>query len=130
MIVSAIVVEWLRLPLVPVTVIFVVPAVAVLDAVRVNVLVPVVDAGLKLAVTPVGRPPAARATVPLKPFNGPTVIVLLPVPPCATERLVGFAVNEKSGLVPVTVKAMVALWVMLPLVPTMEIFVVPEGVLV
>ncbi len=122
--------EWLRLPLVPVTVTFEVPTVAVLDAVRVSVLVPVVEAGLKLAVTPAGRPLAASATVPLNPFNGPTVRALVAVPPCAIEILVGFAWSEKSGLVPVTVKAMVALCVNEPLVPTMEMFVVPDGVLV
>lgn len=122
--------EWLRVPLVPVTVIFEVPTVAVLDAVRVSVLVPVVEAGLKLAVTPAGKPLAASATVPLNPFKGPTVRALVAVPPCAIEIAVGFALSEKSGLVPVTVKAMVALWVNEPLVPTMEMFVVPDGVLV
>ena len=124
------VVVWLRLPLVPVTVTVADPVVAVVEAVKVRVLVPVVEAGLKLAVTPAGKPLAASDTVPLKPFTGWTVIVLLPVPPCATERVAGFAVKEKSGFVPVTVRAIVALWVRLPLVPTIEMLVVPEGVLV
>ena len=73
-----------------------VPAVAELEAVSVTVLVPVVDVGLKLAVTPVGKPLAARATVPVKPFTGATVIVLLPLAPCATDRVAGFADSEKS----------------------------------
>jgi hypothetical protein len=75
------VVVWLSEPLVPVTVTFVVPAVAVLEAVKVKLLVPVVDAGLKLAVTPAGKPLAASATVPLNPFCGATVMVLLPLAP-------------------------------------------------
>lgn len=82
---------------------------AVLDAVNVSVLVPAVEAGLKLAVTPAGKLLAASATVPPNPFKGPTVKVLVAVAPCATEMLAGFALSEKSGLVPVTVKAIVAL---------------------
>ena len=118
------------MPLVPVTVTVADPEVAVAEAVKVRVLVPVVDAGLKLAVTPAGKPLAASETLPLKPLAGLTVMVLLPVPPCATERVAGFAFKEKSGFVPVTVRAMVALWVSEPLVPTIEMLVVPEGVLV
>ena len=94
---SAMVVLALRLPLVPVTITELVPAVAVLDAVRVRVLVPVVDAGLKLAVTPAGKPLAASATVPVKPFTGVTVIVLLPLAPCAIESVAGFALSLKLG---------------------------------
>src|SRR5262252_4715508 len=119
------VVVWLRVPLVPVTVTVADPVVAVVEAVKVRVLAPVVDAGLKLAVTPAGKPLAVSETLPLKPFSRLTVIVLLPVPPCFTERVAGFAVKEKSGFVPVTVSAIVALWVSEPLVPTMDMFVVP-----
>jgi hypothetical protein len=105
--VRAIVVVWLRVPLVPVTVIVAAPSVAVLDAVKVTVLVPVVDVGLKLAVTPVGKPLATRATVPVNPLRGVTVIVLLAAtPPWTTETLVGFADKEKSGCV-VTVRVRV-----------------------
>ena len=89
-------VVWLREPLVPVTVTLAVPVAAVLEAVKVTVLVPVVDAGLKLAVTPVGKPLAAKATEPVKPFTGATVIVLLPPAPCATDRVAGLAESEKS----------------------------------
>jgi hypothetical protein len=92
--VRAIVVVWLRLPLVPVTVTVAVP-VAVLDAVKVRVLVPVVDAGLKLAVTPVGRPLALSATDPVNPFDGVTMMVLLLLAPCVTDRLAGDADKEK-----------------------------------
>lgn len=84
-----------RVPLVPVTVTLVVPVAAVLEAVNVTVLLPVVDAGLKLAVTPEGKPLAESATLPVNPPNGETVTVLLPVPPWVTLALV--AVREKSG---------------------------------
>jgi len=36
-------------------------------------------------------------TVPLKPFRGATVIVEFPALPALTVRIVGLAVNVKSG---------------------------------
>jgi len=104
-------------PLTPVTVTVAVPIVAVLDAVKVRVLVPVVEAGLKAAVTPVGSPLAVRATAPVNPPEGATVIVLLPVPPCATVTLAGLADNEKLGVLLVTVRTSVAVCVSVPLTP-------------
>jgi hypothetical protein len=95
--VRAIVVVAVRLPLVPVTVTVAVPAVAVLEAARVSVLVPVVDVGLKLAVTPLGNPLAVSATDPVNPFDGVTVMVLLPLAPWATESVAGLADSEKVG---------------------------------
>jgi len=44
----------------------------------VSVLVPVVGFELNAAVTPLGKPDAERVTLPLKPFNGVMVIVLVP----------------------------------------------------
>lgn len=70
-----------RLPDIPVTVTVAVPVGAVLLAVNVNVLAPVVVTGLKDAVTPLGRPEADKPTLPLKPFWGVTVIVLVPLAP-------------------------------------------------
>lgn len=96
--VSVTVVVWLRLPDVPVIVTVAVPVVAVELAVSVKVLLPVVLAGLKLAVTPDGSPEAERLTLPLNPFDGLTVIVLDPLLPCVTETLVGDAESEKSGV--------------------------------
>ena len=55
------------------------PAVAVLLAVKVSALVLVVLAGLNAAVTPLGRPVAARLTLLLKPLISLTVIVLFPL---------------------------------------------------
>ena len=66
---------------VPLMVTVVVPVVAVPLAVNVTVLVLVVLAGLKLAVTPPGRPEAERLTEPLKPLTGVTVMVLVPLAP-------------------------------------------------
>jgi len=68
-----------------------VPAVAELLAVKVSVLVPVVLVGLNDAVTPLGNPEAARLTLPVNPFAGFTVIVLVPLAPSATVKLLGEA---------------------------------------
>jgi hypothetical protein len=94
--VSAMVVLAERLPLVPVMVTVDEPAVAELLAFSVNTLVPVVGLVPKDAVTPLGRPLAARVTLPLNPFAGFTVTVLVPEAPCAMDRLPGESdrVNE------------------------------------
>ena len=75
------VVVCVKLPDVPVIVTVAVPVVAVLLAVKVTVLLVVVLAGLKDAVTPLGSPDADKLTLPLKPFTGLTVMVLVPLPP-------------------------------------------------
>ena len=80
-----------KLPDVPVTVTVAVPVVAVLLAVRVNMLVLAVPAGLKDAVTPLGNPVADKLTLLAKPFCGVTVMVLVPLPPCIMVRLFGDA---------------------------------------
>ena len=69
------VVVCVRLPDVPVIVTVLVPVAAVLLAVNVRELVVVVEAGVKVAVTPLGRPDAVKATLPVKPFVGVIVIV-------------------------------------------------------
>ena len=94
MTVSVTVVVWVRLPEVPVMVTVAPPSVAVLEAVSVSVLVVVALEGLKDAVTPAGRPLAVRATDPLKPLSGLTVIVLVPAVPCTTPTLLGAAERE------------------------------------
>jgi hypothetical protein len=75
----------------PVTVTVTVPVVAVLPAVSVNVLVLAVLLGLNDAVTPLGKPDASKLTLLLKPFCGVTVMVLVPLAPCTTLRLLGDA---------------------------------------
>ena len=52
---------------------------------------------LKDAETPVGRPVAANATVPVNPPVGVMVMVLVPLAPCARDKLLGDAEGEKSG---------------------------------
>jgi len=83
-----IVVVCVSVPLTPVIVIVAAPRVAVPEAVKVRVLVPVVEAGLKAAVTPAGNPLALSDTLPVNPPEGVTVIVLVPVAPCVTVALV------------------------------------------
>ena len=84
-------------PLVPVTVTTVVPIVAAAVAERVSVLVPLVLAGLKLAVTPLGKPLAASATLPVKPPLGVTVMVAVPLAPSTIPRLAGLDARLKLG---------------------------------
>lgn len=84
-------------PPVPVMVMVEVPAAAVEATVRVSVDEPdpgaAMDAGLKLAVTPVGRPDADRAIAELNPPETAVVIDELPVLPWTTETEVGEAVS-------------------------------------
>jgi hypothetical protein len=118
--VSEIVAEFDKLPEVPVMVIVAVPVVAVPLAVNVTVLVVVVGFVLNDAVTPLGRPEADKVTLPLKPFCGVTVIVLVPALPCVIVKLLGDAERVKfaagAGL---TVRPIVAEFDKLPDVPVM-----------
>ena len=91
-----------------------VPAAAVLPAVKVRVELPepgaAIDVGLNAAVTPVGSPVAESDTAELKPPDTVVEIVLVPLLPAATERLVGDALTAKSGVaVADTVKETVVL---------------------
>jgi len=84
-------------PDVPVIVTLLVPAVAVPLAVNVSVLVLPVLAGLNDAVTPLGSPEAVKLTLPLNPFRGITLIVLVPLPPCVMLTLLGEVERRKPG---------------------------------
>ena len=87
-----------ELPDVPMIVTVAVPvAAAVLLAVSVNTLVLAALVGLKVAVTPLGRPETEKLILPVKPFSVATVIVLVPLAPCAIVKLVGEAESEKLG---------------------------------
>lgn len=96
--VRARVVDACRLPEVPVMVTVAVPVAAEALAVRVNVLVEVVGLGLKFAVTPLGRPDAARVTLPVNPPTSVTVMVLVPLPPWVIVRLLGESERVKLPL--------------------------------
>lgn len=98
--VSAIVAVLDNVPEVAVTVTLLVPKVAVLDALKVNVaLSPVVDGGVNVAVTPVGRPLTENDTLPVNPPVRVTAIDAVAVAPRSTEALPGVAEMEKLGLV-------------------------------
>jgi len=91
------VVVLLKLPEVPLIVTVLVPVAAVLVAVSVSVLVPAVLAGLNTALTPDGRPDADKLTLPLNPFCGVTVIVVVPLVPCVITTEAGDAIRVKFG---------------------------------
>jgi hypothetical protein len=96
--VRASVVVAVRLPEVPVMVTVDVPVVAVLLAVRVSTLVPVVGFVPNAAVTPLGRPDAASVTLPVNPLTSVTVTVLVPLPPCVIDRLLGESESVKLAV--------------------------------
>jgi len=86
-----------RPPPVPLTVTLNVPVVAALEAARVSALVvPVAEAGLNVAVTPLGNPVALKATAFVNPPMRLMVIVLAPLAPRFTVRLAGLAESVKS----------------------------------
>jgi hypothetical protein len=58
----------------------------------------VIGFGLKVAVTPEGKPDANRLTLPVKPPEGVTEIVVFPPLPWTTVTLEGEAESEKLGL--------------------------------
>ncbi len=118
---------WLRLPLVPVTVMVKLPVVAVELAVRERVEVPggVTGLGVNEAVTPDGRPDAASVTAPENPATGDRVMVVVPAEPLryiVTD--VGLAEMVKSGLGS-TVRVRVVECDSEPLTPVMVIVKVP-----
>lgn len=87
--VSAVAVELVMLPEVPVIVRFTVPVAAELAAVRVRTLEVMVGFGLNEAVTPLGRPETDKVTPPLKPFTSVMPMVPLTVLPWVTVMLLG-----------------------------------------
>ena len=74
------------------------------------------EAGLKAAVTPVGRPERERAMVPANPFSGVTVTVKFPPAPNEIVCEPGAAVTLKSGG-GLTIRITAAVFDSEPLVP-------------
>src|SRR5579871_781555 len=117
-------------PPVPVTVMLLVPGVAVLATENVSVELPLpgtaIDVGLKLAVTPAGRPDADNEIALLKPPLTVVLIVELPELPWTIDRLVGDALSVKAGVgAAVTVSEIVALCVRPPPAPVTVMLLVP-----
>ena len=75
--VSAIELVLVNVPELPVIVTVALPVVAVLLALRVNVLFVVEGLGANTALTPDGNPDAERVTLPEKPFSGAMEILLV-----------------------------------------------------
>jgi len=97
--VSVTVVEWLKLPLVPVMVSVRFPTLALLPTFTVSVEVPepVTEVGLKLALTRDPNPLTLRFTVPANPFTAVMVTVYWPEEFLLTVRVDGDAEIVKSG---------------------------------
>ncbi len=79
--------------------------------------------GVRVQVRPTGDTVEVRATVPVNPLTGATVIVDVAAAPASALMLVGLAVTVKS----VTVTVTVAEWERDPLVPVTVTVYVPAG---
>jgi hypothetical protein len=107
-----------NVPDVPVIVTVADPVVAVLLAVRVSTLLPVVGFVPNEAVTPLGKPDAASVTLPANPPTSVTLIVLVPLLPRLIDRDDGDDASVKPGVVlMLTVRAMVVVADNVPDVP-------------
>ncbi len=115
--VSAIVALLVSVPHVPVIVTVETPAATVPAAANVT-LRGAALAGPKVAVTPVGSPEVASATVPLKPFRAVMAMLLATLAPGLTLTLAGLAEIVKLGGATM-VSAMVVLLTAVPDVPLM-----------
>lgn len=100
------------------------PVAAVADADKVSALVVEVEVGLKFAVTPLGRPVADKATLPVNPLRGDTEMVLPLAVPWVMVTVVGEAERLKSGL-GFTVSVTEVVCVKLPEVPVIVTVTVP-----
>jgi len=60
-------------------------------------------AGVRVQVSPAGETDDVRATVPVKPFTGATVMVEVAATPAFAAAVVGLAVTAKSVTLTVTV---------------------------
>src|SRR5208337_1860604 len=119
------VVVLVSVPDVPVIVTATVPVAAVALAARISVLVLLAGLGLNLAVTPLGKPDAERVTLPLKPFDGVMVMVLVPLaPPCVMVSAFGEAERLKFGGA-FTVRLSGMVFVSVPDVPVIVTVTVP-----
>lgn len=89
----------LSAPETPLTVMGKLPTVAVLLAVKVTKLVPVLPGAANAAATPLGRPGADSVTLLLKPFCAVIVTILVADAPRGSPRVAGSRDNVKLGAV-------------------------------
>jgi hypothetical protein len=95
-----------------------VPRAAVLLAVNRAVLVAVAGSGVKVTVTPLGKPEADRETLPEKPFEGVMLTVVDTLEPRRTDKLLGEADKLKLPAAgEVTVRVTVVVRLVVPEVP-------------
>jgi hypothetical protein len=99
-----------RRPEVPVIVSVDVAAATEPAAIRVSVLVVMALAGLKDAVTPVGKPEIARFTAALKPCCALIVMVLVPLPPAAIESVATDEARLNAGALDAPVRLLIKGW--------------------
>jgi hypothetical protein len=85
----------------------------------VSTLEVVEDVGLNAAVTPVGMPDAANATLPVNGLTSVTVIVSVPLLPATTVSAVADGFSVKVPVAGTTVSVMGTVAVLLPEVPVM-----------
>ena len=117
-----------NVPDVPVMLMFEVPGVAVLLAVRVSILDPVVGLGPNAALTPLGSPDAANVTLPANPPASVTVMVSVVADPRVTDSVAADAASVKLGVVVLlTVSEILELAVSAPDVPVIVRLEVPEA---
>jgi hypothetical protein len=126
--VSAMVVVALNEPEVPVMVTVPVPIATEQLAVSVSTLVEVVGLVANAAVTPVGRPLAARVTGPVNPPMSVIVMVSVTLAPGPIDKLDGEGVSRKLPVV-VMITVIVVVVVMAPEVPVTVTVPVPLAVL-
>ena len=119
---------WVRLPDLPMMVTVTVPGVALRAVKKVNVLVLVAGLMLNEAVVPLRMPDADSETLPLKPFDCAIEIVVVPLLPRATLRLVGDADRLKFGAA-VTMREIVVEWLRPLLSPVIVTLKVPAAAL-
>lgn len=122
--VSAMVVNAVRVPDVPVIVIAAEPVVAAQLAARVTTLLLVAGLVPNVAVTPVGKPVAVSVTAPVNPPTSVTTIVPVPLAPGVTESVAGDAASVKLGAA-VIINCTVADAVIVPEAPVMVSAEVP-----
>jgi hypothetical protein len=97
---SVAVVEWVRVPLMPVIVTVELPAELPAAVLTVSVELPdppAMEAGEKESESPDGKPLAVKLTFPLKLFNAETVTLYVVLLPALTVREAGVAAMVKSG---------------------------------